>query len=332
MRTQLFTACCVLSFANYALAANRTQRLHPHDAEVLRLSEFTGERGAASPDDDSEITTAIKSDGPTLSIRVKRKDALSNYCYDLHVSVAGRADQRFEVRNGRSITRHDIRLADLNGDGYLDIMIVGGTDHRGKEWYKTLIYHDANQEYCWLANDASQHAAVTAIKRLGGSVTFDTKSPDRPVTGVRLFGPQFTDAHLVHLKGLASLETLSLYLPRVTDAGLVHLKGLASLQVLNLSATQVTDAGLVQLRGLTNLTRLDLAYTKITDAGLVHVEGLTNLTTLGLGYTGITDTGLESLTALRNLRTLYLTNTEVTGAGVKALRTVLPQFNTDIAG
>src|SRR5262245_31847611 len=51
---------------------------------------------------------------------------------------------------------------------------------------------------------AAQDAAVEAIKKLGGQVEFDTKSPDRPATGVTLFGPQFADAHLVHLKALPS--------------------------------------------------------------------------------------------------------------------------------
>ncbi len=178
---------------------------------------------------------------------------------------------------------------------------------------------------------ASQGAAVAAIERLGGRVTFDTKSRDRPATGVRLFGPEFVDAHLMHLKALTSLQSLDLTNSKVTDAGLAHLKGLTRLQVLNLSGTQVTDAGLVHLKGLTSLKRLDLTYTRITGAGLAHVEGLTSLKTLALGYTKITDPRLEHLFGLTKLQTLYLTNTKVTGAGVKALRRALPQCNTDVA-
>ena len=36
----------------------------------------------------------------------------------------------------------------------------------------------------------------------------------------------------------------------MTDAGLVHLKGMVSLQMLDLDGTQITDAGLVQMKGL----------------------------------------------------------------------------------
>lgn len=96
------------------------------------------------------MTTPINSDGPALTIAAKRKDAASNQ-YDLRVSVAGRSDQHFEVRNSQPITKHDIRLASLDGDGYLDIMIVGGRDNRGKESYKTLIYNKEQHAYRRLA-------------------------------------------------------------------------------------------------------------------------------------------------------------------------------------
>jgi hypothetical protein len=41
-----------------------------------------------------------------------------------------------------------------------------------------------------------------------------------------------------------------------TDAGLVHLKGLTNLQDLNLHATAVTDVGLAHLKGLSQLRSL----------------------------------------------------------------------------
>jgi hypothetical protein len=60
---------------------------------LLKLSEFTGERGAAPANENFEISNSIKKDGPKLTIAVKRKDALTNHWYDLKVSVEGRADQ-----------------------------------------------------------------------------------------------------------------------------------------------------------------------------------------------------------------------------------------------
>jgi len=59
-----------------------------------------------------------------------------------------------------------------------------------------------------------------------------------------------------------------------TDAGLVHLKGLTSLKELRLVGfVRISDAGLVHLKGMTNLQNLQLLETRITDAGLVHTAG-----------------------------------------------------------
>lgn len=53
---------------------------------------------------------------------------------------------------------------------------------------------------------------------------------------------------LIHLKGLANLETLDLFATGVSDARLAHLKGLAKLKTLRLGATTVTDEGVKNLR------------------------------------------------------------------------------------
>ena len=40
MRTQMITACCVLSLANFAVAANPTHRLRPNDADALKAARI----------------------------------------------------------------------------------------------------------------------------------------------------------------------------------------------------------------------------------------------------------------------------------------------------
>ena len=60
--------------------------------------------------------------------------------------------------------------------------------------------------------------------------------------------------------------------PQVTDAGLVHLKGLTTLERLRLACTEVTDAGLVHLTGLTKLESLNLRDTQITGAGVADLK------------------------------------------------------------
>ena len=115
------------------------------------------------------------------------------------------------------------------------------------------------------ALSAADSAAVAAIEKLHGHVTIENGKV------VSVTRKKATDAGLVHLKGLTSLQTLSLGGP-VTGAGLVHLKGLTNLQYLYLGGTQVTDAGLVHLKALTNLPRLNLTLTQVTDAGVAELQ------------------------------------------------------------
>jgi len=88
---------------------------------------------------------------------------------------------------------------------------------------RLMVCHAAEQPATDKPN-ALQDAAVTAIKKLGGLVEIDTKSPDRPVTHVMLHGPNVTDSGLEHLKGLTSLKTLTLGGTQVTDAGVKELQ------------------------------------------------------------------------------------------------------------
>jgi len=90
--------------------------------------------------------------------------------------------------------------------------------------------------------------AVAEIEKLGGRVTIDENSPDKPVIGVDLEHTRVTDAGLEHLKGLTKLQTLDLQGTSVTDAGLEHLKGLVRLKELDLSRSKVTAEGVKRLR------------------------------------------------------------------------------------
>ena len=142
----------------------------------------------------------------------------------------------------------------------------------------------------------SNEAAVAAIEKLGGDVTFDAKSGE--VVNVDLDNAwMLTDAGLLHLKEMTSLRALLLVNTRITDVGLEHLKGMASLRGLGVKNTQITDAGLEHLKDLTSLPTLDLARTQITDAGLEHLKGMTSLRDLRLSGTQITDAGLSDIKA-----------------------------------
>jgi Leucine Rich repeat len=173
---------------------------------------------------------------------------------------------------------------------------------------------------------ADRDRAVAEIKKLGGTVELDTRSPSMPVIGVNLKHTPVIDASLEHLKGLTNLERLFLRDTTVTDDGLVRVKGLTRLEVLELGRTKVTDKGLLHLRGFTKLRSLDLGGTEVTDAGLAHLKDLGSLDTLSLEMVaGVSDRGLMHLKGLTNLRTLNLTGTHVTDAGVRELQKALPK-------
>jgi len=90
--------------------------------------------------------------------------------------------------------------------------------------------------------------AVAEIEKLGGRVTIDENSPDKPVIGVDLEHTRVTDAGLEHLKGLSKLQTLDLQGTSVTDAGLEHLRGLTKLRSLFLYGTKTSGAGAKRLQ------------------------------------------------------------------------------------
>jgi beta-lactamase regulating signal transducer with metallopeptidase domain/protocatechuate 3,4-dioxygenase beta subunit/Leucine-rich repeat (LRR) protein len=136
-----------------------------------------------------------------------------------------------------------------------------------------------------------------------------------------------TDAGLVSIGKLSSLESLTLHELGVTDDGLKHIGELTNLRELSLPGNRITSAGLAWLADLKNLTKLDISNNQVTDAGLVHIARLTQLRELNLSYfphetrgpMRITDKGLAELRGLKELRSLNLERTKVTGAGLKSL-------------
>ena len=69
-----------------------------------------------------------------------------------------------------------------------------------------------------------QAKAVAEVEKLGGKVTIDEKSLDKPVMGVDLSYTKVTDAGLEHLKGLTNLLSLNLKRTKVTDTGVKKLQ------------------------------------------------------------------------------------------------------------
>ena len=170
-----------------------------------------------------------------------------------------------------------------------------------------------------------QRSSVLAIKKAGGSVTYDWEwnnsnlsrrgRPWAPkwlvdAMGVDYFGhvthvvlvERGSDSELVPIGRLSRLEELNLFGSPVTDAGLVHLKELTRLRTLYLIRTKVTDLGLEHLRGLTSLQRLYLNNTRVSGPGFVHLERLNDLQVLNVNETPVNDTGLKYLERATSLR------------------------------
>ena len=200
----------------------------------------------------------------------------------------------------------------------------------------------------WLVQSARiQHAAVTAVTSVGGSVMYDWEWTTRSsyksgaaytgstswvpkwvtdrvgtdyfghVTSVWLYAiSRDADSVLIPVGRLKRLEWLSLIGSNISDTGLAHLSKTPSLSRLELDYTKVSDAGLVHVEGLKGLTILSLNGTPITDAGLVHLKPLARLSELNLAGTHITDAGLMHLHGLKSLDVLNLVNTKVTDQGI----------------
>ena len=82
--------------------------------------------------------------------------------------------------------------------------------------------------------DEGRAAAIAAIKKLGGRVKVDKRSPNLDVTSVSLSGAKVNDEVLKHVKVLTNLERLRLRHTKITDAGLKNLEGLTKLKFLAL--------------------------------------------------------------------------------------------------
>jgi hypothetical protein len=140
----------------------RTDAFSASGRYVFSLAEFasderycSGRAGITAPPQTTEfrIGAPIQRDGRLVTLDVTPKDVLSNHEYDFHIVVEGSSDEHLHVRSGEPITKGDVRFADLNGDGFLDILIASGPDHRGQDWYKTLIYEKQTKRYRWLTDE-----------------------------------------------------------------------------------------------------------------------------------------------------------------------------------
>ena len=289
------------------------------------------------PDHD-QIQTLFVFDGAKMTHKAKNGHVFSKWQFKVDSTIEPHGIDWFNAARPSAVTRGILWINDDT------LVFCDGTSGE-----RPTRFTEGSRLYVLTRSEPSdgRDAAVAAIEKMGGQVSFDEQNE---VVRVELEGPKVNDASLVHLKAFSDVKRMSVYLhnTRVTDAGFVHLKelknltslrfderlsdaglaylkGLTQLRDLGLNSSRhITDTGLEHLRGLTNLESLTLARSKVTDVGLQHLKGLTKLSRLNLYDTTVSDAGLEHLKGLINLRFLVLKRTNVTDVGVEKLKQALP--------
>lgn len=178
--------------------------------------------------------------------------------------------------------------------------------------------------------DEADEQAATWVEGLGGKVMRDTKLPGNPVIEVSIVSnKKLTDEGLKKLASLQNLKRLNLFFnEQITDAGMEHLKGLTTIEELTLNNTGVSDAGIAELKGLTGLKKLHLSgVSRLTDAAAATINGFAELEDLSLPST-ITAKGVAVLEGLKKLRSFYLGGGNPGDEAVKAIAANMPELET----
>ena len=144
-----------------------------------------------------------------------------------------------------------------------------------------------------------------------------------------LFNTEVTDRGLPYLKSMPNLKKLHIgkrqQKGQITDAGMVHLAQINSLEYLSLPNRGITDKGLATIANLKNLKYLWVyrsTKNPLTDTALWHVSKLRSLEYLFIGGNGFTDAGMDDLAKLTNLRRLSLMAGSITNEGPAKLKTL----------
>ena len=145
-----------------------------------------------------------------------------------------------------------------------------------------------------------------------------------------LYNTKVTDRGLQFLKTMPSLRKLNIGKRQennnqITDAGMVHIAQLGSLEDLDLPNHGITDKGLAYITGLKNLKHLWVSRSSnspLTDISLKHISKLESLECLQISGTGFTDAGMDDIAALTNLKKLHLWGNSITNQGLAKLKTL----------
>jgi len=142
-------------------------------------------------------------------------------------------------------------------------------------------------------NTQVDHIALAKKLHKEGALIAMNKAKE--IKGLQFVGRRTADRHLELLRGLITLEKLTLTYTGVTDEGLEAISGLTELRNLSLFRSQITDAGVAHLAGLTKLKILNLENTKVTDGCLKYLQGMKELERFSVDYDSVSDAGINGL-------------------------------------
>jgi internalin A len=140
--------------------------------------------------------------------------------------------------------------------------------------------------------------------------------------GLELSELAITDNALQYFVALNELRSLSLTKIRVTGAGIERLDPLAKVNLIeiNLRGTLISPAGLQEVAKLPSLMFLRLARSTVDDDGIAVFKGHRKLRAIDVSDTRISDKGLTALAQIPTLVALDVSGTQVTDAGLAQLR------------
>ncbi len=165
--------------------------------------------------------------------------------------------------------------------------------------------------------NAGTRTATGKAGEKGPAETVKPASAEEPEAKTAAEALEKSGAKLVRKEGQVVRVELG---PEGSDADLLLLRDLPSLEFLLADKRSVTDKGLESLAGHPGLKTLDLTTSGITNAGMAHLASLPKLEEVNLKRCDITAPGYEALAKIKSLKRIRAPQTHFNGDCLAALK------------
>jgi hypothetical protein len=228
-------------------------------------------------------------------------------------------------------------------------VMLGNIEEKGLgNW----LFGEGNQQEELSAADELEKNKANVVKENGKIMSVDFSLYPKPsdealkliskltfLSNLNLANAEIRDEQLACLdKNMHHLINLSISGTPITDAGMLHLAGLSSLNTLHANNTKITDKALDTICKLSAIKVLNISYNDITDAGMKKIATMPNLAWLLIDGTKITDAGLEEVLSQASQKKLskdflHITisrNMKVSGETIKKLEQAISNMKVDV--